>query len=562
MKNNKKFGKKLLAGIMAVAITVQTLSMGALKKETAKAAEMGTAAKVVEIARTQLGYHEKASNASLDDFTANSGSRNYTKYHRDLGVTNGLAWCGFFVWWCMKNAGVQAGTYPASGSTNYMYSFFKNKGTLMSPKTYTPKPGDVIFFDNEWDGIPNHVGIVESVVNGSVTTIEGNRSDVVGRRYNAQNSKVMAYGSITFPDSANYVDPGTTATETPKATEAPKSNDNASLATSQTTVTAEPNPGAPYVKPTITCKTGLRNESVKWIQQGINVLMGTNLEVDGYYGAKTTAAVKNFQIAAGIYVDGVAGKQTINKINELWTKKNAGETIVLNPVPEEPQADTQNTSETAEVTATPVPTASLAVSGTTVEIKANPGDPYEVPSGSFRNGSTGDGVKWIQQSLNTVANAGLLVDGKFGAKTLAAVKSFQQANNLEVDGIVGKITIGKLNELYSNGTKVTTGTEAETTPVPTVVPDGAASAEDTNPGAPYDIPVGLYKKGYNGDAVKWIQTALNVVAGENLSVDGKYGPLTETAVKKFQKENNLLVDGAAGVVTISKLLENWKNKTE
>ena len=34
--------------------------------------------------RAELGYHEKASNANLDDKTANSGSGNWTKYARDL----------------------------------------------------------------------------------------------------------------------------------------------------------------------------------------------------------------------------------------------------------------------------------------------------------------------------------------------------------------------------------------------------------------------------------------------------------------------------------------------
>ncbi len=557
---SKKLSKKLLAGLMAVAITVQTLALGSLNKGTVSAAEMGTSAKVVEIARTQIGYHEKASNASLDDFTANSGSRNYTKYHRDLGVTNGLAWCGFFCWWVLKQAGVQAGTYPASGSTNYMTSYFKNKGTFMSPKTYTPKPGDIIFFDSDWDGICNHVGIVESVVNGSVTTIEGNHSDKVARRYNAQNAKVMGYGSIPYPDASNYTDPGTpAATQTPTATPTPTETANTentdTLAVNKTQVTEVVNPGAPYVMPTISCKTGTRDASVKWIQQGINTLMGTNLTVDGWYGAKTAAAVKNFQIAAGLYVDGVAGKKTIAKINELWTAKNEGKEITLNPVPEEPQADIQTNKEEPEVTATPVPTASVT---TEAEVTATPDAASSVPSTKMKNGSKGDDVKWLQESLNKLTNAGLIVDGKFGAKTDAAVKNFQKANNLLVDGIAGKVTIGKITELLNSGAVVDTGNEAAEAPAPTVVPEGANTEEKSNPGAPYAIPAGLYKHGSEGDAVKWIQTALNAVNGTRLAIDGDYGDCTEREVKKFQEANGLKVDGKAGVITISKLLEVWK----
>ena len=43
-----------------------------------------TAKQLVEIATAEIGYHEKASNANLDSKTANSGSKNYTKYGRDL----------------------------------------------------------------------------------------------------------------------------------------------------------------------------------------------------------------------------------------------------------------------------------------------------------------------------------------------------------------------------------------------------------------------------------------------------------------------------------------------
>jgi len=39
--------------------------------------------------------------------------------------------------------------------------------------SFTPKSGDIIFFDWEEDGKPNHVGIVEKVENNKVYTVEG-----------------------------------------------------------------------------------------------------------------------------------------------------------------------------------------------------------------------------------------------------------------------------------------------------------------------------------------------------------------------------------------------------
>lgn len=62
---------------------------------------------------------------------------------------------------------------------------------------------------------------------------------------------------------------------------------------------------------------------------------------------------------------------------------------------------------------------------------------------SMRKGSRGERVKLVQQALNDKGHNAGPVDGKFGPKTDAAVKAFQQANQPEagpVDGIVGKIT--------------------------------------------------------------------------------------------------------------------------
>lgn len=65
---------------------------------------------------------------------------------------------------------------------------------------------------------------------------------------------------------------------------------------------------------------------------------------------------------------------------------------------------------------------------------------------TLRNGDKGQQVAALQKLLNAESNAGLAVDGIFGAKTLAAVKDYQDAKGLTVDGIVGVNTWGKLLE--------------------------------------------------------------------------------------------------------------------
>ena len=57
----------------------------------------------------------------------------------------------------------------------------------------------------------------------------------------------------------------------------------------------------------------------------------------------------------------------------------------------------------------------------------------------------------------------------------------------------------------------------------------------------------VLKLGSRGNDVKLLQEKLN------LKVDGIFGPLTEEAVKDFQRSNGLKVDGIVGANTLSKL---------
>lgn len=49
---------------------------------------------------------------------------------------------------------------------------------------------------------------------------------------------------------------------------------------------------------------------VMWLQEGLNFVMGSGLDVDGIYGPATTAAVEAFQTRYGLKVDGWAGEIT------------------------------------------------------------------------------------------------------------------------------------------------------------------------------------------------------------------------------------------------------------
>ena len=100
-------------------------------------------------------------------------------------------------------------------------------------------------------------------------------------------------------------------------------------------------------------------------------------------------------------------------------------------------------------------------------------------------GSSGEEVKKLQQSLVNagydVGSAG--VDGNFGDDTLAAVKKYQQDNGLNVDGIAGNNTLGKL---FSTGSTSTSGSTSTTqTTSPTTAPDYSKYSYDASADAAY-----------------------------------------------------------------------------
>lgn len=65
--------------------------------------------------------------------------------------------------------------------------------------------------------------------------------------------------------------------------------------------------------------------------------------------------------------------------------------------------------------------------------------PYTEPTVNIRQGSSGDGAKWVQWYLNK-HGANLTVDGIFGAKSVAALVAFQKASKIAADGICGTTT--------------------------------------------------------------------------------------------------------------------------
>ena len=176
--------------------------------------------RVLETAKAEIEYLEKASNSQLDSKTDNAGYRNWNKYARDLDQTNlyngrknGFDWCDIFVDWCFVKA------YGFENAVKMTYQKLKGAGAgcTFSMGWYRannalfdyPQPGDQCFFSNDGWKTSYHTGLVESVEGDWVHTIEGNTSNSAGVIPNGggvwRKTYPISWAKYGRPDYASYV---------------------------------------------------------------------------------------------------------------------------------------------------------------------------------------------------------------------------------------------------------------------------------------------------------------------------------------------------------------------
>ncbi|BAY85770.1 peptidoglycan-binding domain 1 [Calothrix parasitica NIES-267] len=156
--------------------------------------------------------------------------------------------------------------------------------------------------------------------------------------------------------------------------------------------------------------------------------------------------------------------------------------------------------------------------------------PVQIKQPTLKFGATGDSVKQLQKFLiKRVPDVqSLVIDGVFGEITLLAVEIFQYRTFLKQDGIVGVVT---WEALYI--------------------------------GQRPDLPL-LYPGSYCDDVAK-IQSVLKFspFIQETLGFDGYYfgkidavfGSQTLAAIKSFQNDKQIVVDGVIGSQTWDYLME-------
>ena len=248
--------------------------------------------KLIQIAKNEIGYLEKASNSQLDSKTANAGSNNYTKYWRDVKPSyQGQPWCAAFVSWCfMKAFGLDKAKKLLK---HWPYVYCPTMSELFTLNSY-PKIGDIVIFYH--NGTFTHTGLVTAVIGDKFYTIEGNTSGASGIIANG--------GGVCQKSYYNSKLPGTKFC-TP---------DYPLVASSTETTNTE---GGSYMFTPETVKAGDKNTSVLLLQEilrarGFKGKTGKALKLTWTADANTIYALKAYQESRKkvLAVDGVCGPAT------------------------------------------------------------------------------------------------------------------------------------------------------------------------------------------------------------------------------------------------------------
>jgi len=220
-------------------------------------------------------------------------------------------------------------------------------------------------------------------------------------------------------------------------------------------------------------KLGMNSPEVKELQDLLKAKgFFTYRTSTGYFGPITEKAVREFQAAARLTPTGIVDKTTYNKLKGIQPSKN-------------------------EVNQT------------------------------LKIGTKGDSVKVLQQQLKSLGYFSYPeITGYYGTVTAEAVKKFQRANGLTVNGIADSKTIAKLEA---------------------AVKEKKGTSKQQSKSA-------ALKPGSKGNEVRQLQSNLKLLGFfTHHTITDYYGTITSDAVRKFQQQNGLAATGIADSTTLQKI---------
>ncbi|MBN3909028.1 MAG: peptidoglycan-binding protein [Nostoc sp. NMS1] len=260
---------------------------------------------------------------------------------------------------------------------------------------------------------------------------------------------------------------------------------------------------------------GDQGPSVRNLQQKLKTAGFYQASVTQVYDVSTQEAVRRFQKAAGLPVDGIVGASTLQKL-ENWQAKKPSTTT------------TQAKKATVVSTQAKKPSTTSSVRSATSQ-RRNPN--------YLAKGDEGEDVRALQERLRVAGFYYGNATGIFGPITEESVKRFQDSYKLSVDGIAGPATLRKLP-----GIGIGDGEEA---------PKKVVNRDKL-------------RVGDRGESVRIIQEQLIQAGYLEGEPNGYYGPYTADAVRRFQAANFLAASGVAGPTTRAKLYSsvNTAKKSE
>ena len=148
---------------------------------------------LITIAKSQLGYHESKANYMISEQNEVKG---YSRYGAWYGDAYG-DWSAMFVSFCLRYAQIPSEQFVSEDDCGEWITRLANAGMYQSAGGYTPVAGDIVFIDYDENGAVDHVGIVETVNDKEIGTIEGDSEDSVCRRtYSLTDVKLLGYGVL------------------------------------------------------------------------------------------------------------------------------------------------------------------------------------------------------------------------------------------------------------------------------------------------------------------------------------------------------------------------------
>lgn len=254
------------------------------------------ASKILDLALKQVGVK--------DEPIGSCNNKYNTAYYGGRVNNPALAWCVVFLWWLFREC--DAASLFCSGRKMASVPMALKRFQELDQIVSSPAPGDIIFYDFNKNGTPDHVGIVYEVKSGgSVVAIEGNTSATSqtngGTVQKKTRTKAQIYALARPKYETNEVEP-----KKEKAVKYTK-KDFVKDVQKALGVTADGIFGPKTLAATITV-SAYKNKNhpvVKVLQKRLNYLGYNAGEEDGIAGAKFTAALKGYQKNNGCVADGV-----------------------------------------------------------------------------------------------------------------------------------------------------------------------------------------------------------------------------------------------------------------